>query len=86
MYDKDLEEYTDSELNAELNRRSLLRKQGLCSYCKQPLAQRDEDETLRCRIHELFTGIVGSFYEAKQYPSEWSPNNDSFTKRLNSLV
>lgn len=32
-YLKDLEEYTDAELEAEIRRRRSLMFQGLCSYC-----------------------------------------------------
>jgi hypothetical protein len=52
-YPRDLEEMTDEELTAEIVRRSELRKDGLCAYCKQPFA------TGRCKIHEVgTTGIV----------------------------
>ena len=35
-FPKDLENYKDHELEAELTRRRLLRQQGLCSYCNKP--------------------------------------------------
>lgn len=34
-YPKDLDDYTDAELKAELKRRVALREKGLCSYCKR---------------------------------------------------
>jgi hypothetical protein len=33
---RDLDEYTDIELNIELNRRLTLRVEGKCDYCGQP--------------------------------------------------
>lgn len=34
-YHKDLDEYTEKELKAELERRKDLRDEGRCDYCKQ---------------------------------------------------
>lgn len=35
-YFKELDEFEELELNTELNRRRVLREQGLCDYCKRP--------------------------------------------------
>jgi len=52
MIHSDLEEYSDRELEMELERRNKLRKEGFCSYCRRPL-----DSDLPCRHHEI------GFYE-----------------------
>ena len=47
-YQKDLDEYRDEELLNELQRRQAMRKQGRCSYCKQPIHSEKE-----CRLHDF---------------------------------
>jgi hypothetical protein len=37
-YPKDLDEYTDAQLDAEITRRARLAQKGLCTYCGQPSA------------------------------------------------
>lgn len=64
-YPKDLEEYTDAELRAELDRRNLERRNGNCSYCKRPL--RDAPQAFpaadapveECRYHERYLYAAG---------------------------
>jgi len=48
MTHSDLEEYSDRELEAELERRNKLRKEGFCSYCRKPF-----DSDSPCRLHEV---------------------------------
>jgi hypothetical protein len=55
----DLEEYRDEVLIAELKRREDLRSQGLCSYCKKPLAaSAAPPEAKLCRYHEQYSIIL----------------------------
>lgn len=50
---RDLEEYSDTELQRELSRRDELRRKGLCSYCRNLF-----NSNLPCRHHERPDGEV----------------------------
>jgi len=69
-YPNDLEEYLDSALHNEIERRNNLRLQGLCSYCQKPLwPNRYDSERINnplkysdppCKQHEVKMGMIGN--------------------------
>jgi hypothetical protein len=59
-YSKDLEEYSDEVLRAELQRRQIEREQGKCSYCGKEMDTYDKKSANPCRYHETFVGSWGT--------------------------
>lgn len=60
-YCLDLDEYTDEQLHAELERRLAKRLDGLCSYCDKPLGPERV-----CKQHEYDPREVGDWIAVKR--------------------
>lgn len=64
-YPKDLEEYSDEQLEKELKRREVLRRAGWCSYCMNRISS-DANPTNSCRYHEHLVGMSGTKITVKR--------------------
>jgi hypothetical protein len=53
---QELKDYTDEELEVELDRRNFHRKKGECSYCHEPFGRRDW-----CKFHESGEMVNGEW-------------------------
>lgn len=78
-YPRDLDEYTDQEIQTEWERRLAVAKEGKCTYCKDPR------EICKCKMHGR-TGMIERLafdlvptdiplFAGEDY-KEWSNRND----------